>query len=44
MSTRSPKEMNWEKPMPFDVAQSSTAVNSESDWDTNATLPGKASR
>ncbi len=30
--------------MPLDVAQSSTTVNSESDWDTNATLPGRASR
>ncbi|KAF5039241.1 hypothetical protein DSECCO2_546010 [anaerobic digester metagenome] len=36
--------MKCEKPMPLDVAQSSTDVNSESDCERKATLPGSASR
>src|SRR5262245_16671899 len=42
MSAKSPSEIKCEKPMPFDRAQSRTAVHKAPDCDTNAILPGNA--
>ena len=42
-SALSPSEINFEKPMSRDFAQSSTAVTSAPDCDTNAMLPASAS-
>ena len=42
-SAPSPSEMSFEKPMPRDLAQSSTVVTSAPDCETKAILPGSAS-